>query len=119
MWNILNVKSPVSGIRLNDPDRNTISDENDPRFLLDMAASFSEMDPRILPKNMRVNMLTTDTSEALVLTLRGIVSLVKICCNTVFPMLCWGRSKVTESKENLVYIVKKQAATIIDQSTKC
>ena len=52
MWNILNVKSPVSGIRLNDPDRNTISDENDPRlqFWLDMAASFSEMDPRILSK---------------------------------------------------------------------
>ena len=63
-----NVKSSVSGIRLNDPGRNTISDEKDPRlqFLLDNAASFSEMDPRILPENMRMKMLLTDTSEALV-----------------------------------------------------
>ena len=32
MWNILNMKSPVSGIQLNDPDRNTIRDENDPKL---------------------------------------------------------------------------------------
>ena len=66
--------------------------ENDPRqFLLVMAASFSEMDPRILPKNMRVKMLTTDTSEALVLTLRGIVSLVKTLLQHGFSYVMLGQ----------------------------
>ena len=61
MWNILNVKSPDVGVRLNDPDRYTISDANDSR-----------------PNGMRVKMLTADTSEALAMTLRGVVSLTKV-----------------------------------------
>ena len=80
MWNILNVKSLDVGVRLNDPDRYTISDANDARlqFLLDIADSFAEMDPRKLPNGMRVKMLTADTSEALAMTLRGVVSLTKV-----------------------------------------
>ena len=80
MWNILNVKSPDVGVRLNDPDRYTISDANDSRlqYLLDIADSFAEMDPRKLPNGMRVKMLTADTSEALAMILRGLVSLTKV-----------------------------------------
>ena len=71
MCNILNVKSPFVGVRRNDPDRCKISDSSDVRlqFLLDMAASFAEMDPRKLSSAMLIKMLTVDTSEALVLTL--------------------------------------------------
>ena len=36
------------------------------------------MDPRKLPSAMRIKMLTLDTSEPLVLTLQGIVSLTKV-----------------------------------------
>ena len=73
MWNILNVKSPDVGVCLNDPDRYTMSDADDSRlqYLLDIADSFAEMDPRKLPNGMRVKMLTADTSEALAMTLRG------------------------------------------------
>ena len=60
MWNILNVKSPDVGVRLNDPDRYTMSDANDSRlqYLLLIADSFAVMDPRKLPNGMRVKMLT-------------------------------------------------------------
>ena len=79
MWNILNVKSPEAGKILNDDDRYPINDKSDSRlqFLLQMAQSFDEMKPRSLPGNMRMKMLTVDTSEALALTLRGLVDLSK------------------------------------------
>ena len=80
MWNILNVKSPVIGKHLNDPDRYTISDTNDTRlqYLIDIADAFAEMNPRTLPNGIRVKMLTVDTSEALSMTLRGIVSITRV-----------------------------------------
>ena len=72
MWHILNVKSPNAGDLLSDEERQKINDPNDTRhkYLLQLADAFEEMNPRSLPPP-RVNMLTTDTSEALSLTLRG------------------------------------------------
>jgi len=85
------IKRKIVGVRLNDPDRCTISDASDMwlQYLLDMAASFAEMDPRKLPSAMRIKMLTVDTSEALVLTLQGIVSLTKsvTCTRVLYVML--------------------------------
>ena len=45
MWNILNIKSTDIGYRLNDPDREKITDPNDPRhdFLLKMATMFKDL----------------------------------------------------------------------------
>ena len=76
MWHILNVKSPKAGDFLNDDDRQKINDENDTslEYLLQLADAFAEMNPRYL-LTARVKMLTTDTSEVVSLTLRGLVDL--------------------------------------------
>ena len=65
MWNILNIKSPKEGVHLNVPNRL--------QFLQNMENSFSEMNPRSIPGQMRNQLLTVDTSEALSLTLNGLV----------------------------------------------
>ena len=45
MWNILNIKSCDTALRLNDPDRAKFSDPNDERliFLLRIADMFKDM----------------------------------------------------------------------------
>ena len=77
MWNILNIKSTDIGFRLNDPDREKITDPNDPRpdFLLKMATMFKEMDNSI--RGQRVEGLTGETANALHQTLVGFVDLIK------------------------------------------
>ena len=77
MWNILNVKTTSAGRRLNDPDREPITDANDPRlsFLVEIAHCFNEMKSTY---THRVRSLTDDTSNALYLTLTGLVHLTKM-----------------------------------------
>ena len=77
MWNILNVKTTSAGHRLNDPDREPINDANDPRlsFLVEIAHCFDAMKS---PYTHRVRSLTDDTSNALFLTLTGIVHMTKM-----------------------------------------
>ena len=62
--NIINVKSPNIGIRLNDDDRKPISDINDPRlhFLYKMATEFKAMNS--CKRGTRVRSLTSDTCFA-------------------------------------------------------
>ena len=78
MWNILNVKDIYAGVKLSDPDRYVIRDEDDERlqYLGGMAQAFSEMNPRMAKKSAS-GMLTIDTSDAISLTLRGLVELTK------------------------------------------
>lgn len=84
MWNILNVKSPNSGTKLHDEDRYPFKREDDKRltFLHKMATSFKIMDGG--NHGARVKCLTSDTSNALHLTLNGfcklIPSLLKYLC---------------------------------------
>lgn len=77
MWNILNVKTTSAGRRLNDPDREPITDANDARlsFLVEIAQCFNEMKSTY---THRVRSLTDDTSNALFLTLTGLVHLTKM-----------------------------------------
>ena len=77
MWNILNVKTTSAGHRLNDPDREPITDANDPRlsFLLEIGHCFNEMKSKY---THRVRSLTIDTSNALFLTLTGLVHMTKM-----------------------------------------
>ena len=67
-------------MRLNDQDRCVTKCENDNKvkFLLNITQAFSKMNPHSLPEKKRRTMLTADTSEALSLTLRGIVELTKV-----------------------------------------
>ena len=75
--NILNVKSPQKAVRLNDPDRRVFTSCEDDRFefLLQMAESFGKMS--VSHYTHRVMCLTADTTQALVVTLKGLVSLMK------------------------------------------
>ena len=75
----LNVKSPEAARQLNDPDRAVFSTYDDERYdyLLQMAESFERMDTTSTKYTHRVMSLTADTSKALVITLRGLESLVK------------------------------------------
>ena len=77
MWNILNVRSPEAGKQLNDKDRIPFEDENDERstFLTEMATVFKLMDSS--KQGQRVKALTGDTSNALHVTLLGMVDLIK------------------------------------------
>ena len=79
MWNILNIKTPTSGINLNDKNREPFRDPNDMRlkFLENIATSFKKMDNSFVGHRMRG--LTVDTSNALHQTLNGIVELEKHC----------------------------------------
>ena len=79
MMNILNVKSPHTAKKLNNPDRRVIRDVNDDRFpfLENMACMFQKMDPTSSPYPGRVMCLTSQTSQALSVTLRGIVEVSK------------------------------------------
>ena len=72
LWNILSVKSPVIGGRLNDKDRFTFTDPCDERlvFIGKMATAFKQMDTG--RKGNRIKGLTSDTSNALHVTLTGI-----------------------------------------------
>ena len=79
MMNILNVKSPHTATKLNDPDRRVIRQTNDDRFtfLEDMACMFEKMDPASSKYPGRVKCLTSQTSKALSVTLRGVVEVSK------------------------------------------
>ena len=79
MMNILNVKSPHTATKLNDPDRRVIRDIDDDRFpfLENMACMFEEMSAATAKYPGRVMCLTSQTSQALSVTLRGIVEVSK------------------------------------------
>lgn len=77
MWNCLNVKTPNIWYRLNDINRKPIYKTTDPRlnFLIDMATMFKRMDTYSASSHQRIMGLTSDTSNALHITLHGIVNL--------------------------------------------
>ena len=77
MWNILNIRSPDISYRLNDPNRRKFTDPSDPRldFLTKMSTMFKEMDNSL--RGQRIRGLTSDTSNALHVTLLGFVNIVK------------------------------------------
>ena len=77
MWHILNIRAPRHGEDLNDEDRKKFMSSEDDRlsFLCDMATSFKLMDNTSSPT--RVKCLTSDTSNALHMTLNGITQLIK------------------------------------------
>ena len=81
MWNILNVKSPDSGRKLHDEDRYPFNSIDDERltFLHEMATSFKLMDGG--NQGTRVKSLTSDTSNALHLTLNGFCKLIPLLLN--------------------------------------
>lgn len=79
MMNILNVKSPHTARKMNDPDRKIITHKNDERFLFleNMARMFEKMDASSSLYPGRVMCLTSQTSQALAVSLRGIVEVSK------------------------------------------
>ena len=78
MWNMLNIKSVNAGKRLNDPGRYAFTSSDDERFLFlgCMATTFKEMDVYSASSHSRVMGLTSDTSNALHLTLLGMCNIV-------------------------------------------
>ena len=80
MWNCLNIKCPGAGQKLQDPNREKFTEQNDARldFLKDMATMFKQMDTYSPSTHVRLMGLTTDTSNAFHLTLNGISSLITL-----------------------------------------
>ena len=89
MWNMLNIKSVNAGKRLNDPGRCAFTSSDDERFLFlgCMATTFKEMNVYSASSHSRVMGLTSDTSNALHLTLLGM-------CNIVNKLLSKGMKYV-------------------------
>ena len=83
LWNILNTKSAEKGFRLNDADREPIRSVDDKRlsYLNTMASNFLLMDTSKSVYETRIMQLTKDTSNALHITLNGLVDLVKNLLN--------------------------------------
>ena len=81
---------------------------NDERlqYLQDMAQAFSEMNPRLLP---RQQMLTVDISEATALTLRGLVDLTKLMHGKAVKYIILGEYK-SDRLEGEFGIYRKEAA---------
>ena len=98
MWNMLNIKSVNAGKRLNDPDRYAFTSSDDKRFLFlgRMATTFKVMDVYSASSHSRVMGLTSDTSNALHLTLLGM-------CNIVNKLLSKGMKYVTLFRHFVTY----------------
>ena len=79
MMNMLNIRSPYTASNLNDPDRKTFRDIDDSRFefLEKMASMFEKMDPTLSKYPGRVMCLTSQTSDALSRTIRGVIAVIK------------------------------------------
>lgn len=90
-WNILNVKSRYAGVQLNDPTRKAIESKTDERlvFLEKMATSFKLMDRS--KQGKRVKGLTSDTANALHVTLLGLVDLTKTLLDSGFEYVLLGK----------------------------
>ena len=80
LWHIVNVKTPHDGVLLNGKDREPIKIVTDDRliFLQQMANAFLEINTSSSQYKSCVKCLTVDTSEALHLTLIGLIDMVKI-----------------------------------------
>ena len=91
LWNIMNIKSPNSGTKLNDIDKEPIRCPNDSRlkFLESMAASCKQMVNSVL--RHRIRGLTADTSNALHQTLNGFVDLTKTLLLSGFKYVLPGK----------------------------
>ena len=78
MWNMLNIESPRDGTNLNNKDGLPFTLADDSRFdyLHNMARSFKLMDASEL--RYRINSLTADTSNALHMTINGIIHLIRL-----------------------------------------
>ena len=86
MWNMLNVKSPEAGRRLNVPDMEQFLSDSESRldFLLKMGNSFKHLDSS--KRGCRVKILTSETANDLHQTIHGIVDAVKILLSLDNPV---------------------------------
>ena len=88
---ILNVKSREKGRNLQDIDQKPIFNKEDPRleYLSKIATTFKLMDSS--PKGSRVNCFTSDTNDALSVTLNGLVDLTETFLNLGFSYVLMGK----------------------------
>ena len=91
MWNMINVKSPEAGRRLNDPDRKQFLSDSDSRldFLLKMGTAFKLLDSN--KRGCRVKKLTSETANALHQTIHGIVDAIKILLSLGYVYVLPGK----------------------------
>ena len=92
LWNILNIKHPNKDKRLNDPNRRKFDSPDDPRleYLRKVANSFKAMDTANTGYNYRIKCLTTDTSNALFVTLNGLADLIPVLLANDFNYVLSG-----------------------------
>ena len=86
LWNCLNVKSKDAGRNLNDANREPFKSLEDERytFIQEMADKFKGMDTSPSQYNRRVTCLAVDTSNALVVTLEGLIAVIKLLLSKGF-----------------------------------
>ena len=79
MWKCLNIKSPVTGFKLYDEDRKPFVDRGSKvDALKSMATMFKAIDTYSASTKTRQMGLTSDTSNALHITLNGIINLITL-----------------------------------------
>ena len=79
LWSMLNIRTPSVGIMKNDMNREPFKNIDDARlgFMSDMATMFKQMDTSSASQHTRVMGLTSDTSNALHMTLNGLTTLIQ------------------------------------------
>ena len=92
LWNCLNVKTTDAGRNLNDSNREPCRSLEYERlmFIDDMGEQFKKMDASLSKYKGRVICLTVYTSNALHLTLKGIVALIKLLLTKGFTYVFPG-----------------------------
>ena len=91
MWQIINVKSPYAGANLNNPNRYPIDNLCDEwlNFLQKMATSLKLIDRS--KKGKRIRALTSDTANALHVSLNGLVELTTTLLERGMKYVCIGK----------------------------
>ena len=126
LWNCLNVKSKDAGRNLNDANREPFKSLEDERytFIQEMADKFKEMDTSLSQYDARVMCLTGDTSNALVVTLEGLIALIKLLLSKGFKYVTewqarrWVWSVSTVSWWMFLYFVTANNEQLIVAKTE-
>ena len=92
LWNCISVKSKDAWFKLNNKNRKPFESADDQGLesILQLPQKFEDMDTSESPYSGRVMCLTQDASNALHLTLNGIVSFIKLLLNKEFNYVLPG-----------------------------
>ena len=92
LWNILNIKSPHKGRRLQDPLREPFTSPDDTRFVFleSIKTMLGNMNTALTPNSHRIMCLTEETSQGWVITITGLIQTINVLLEKNFSYVLAG-----------------------------